>query len=255
MLTDPHFLGLIDAIREEPADDWLRLVLADWLEARDEVEANVWSKFIRDQIAWENLEQKECSGRVFCEGSDWTRGAKRRCPACELAAGMHQTVYLWNARSRRLCPEGRMHWGDRAPGHEPHPTQATTWWRRGLIAEVEAPAVPGTLATLRMLQGIHPVEKVVAADRRPQHTSLMSVDASDLYFWWDTSSLGVFRNSGCDELPTDVFDSLEGYLDSSADRRAGAARARAYKTEDDANAALSRALLKLARGGANGGTK
>lgn len=259
MLNDPHFLGLIDAIREEPADDWLRLVLADWLEARDEVEANVWSRFIRDQIAWENLEQKECSGRVFCEGSDWTRGPKRRCPACELVAGMEQTLHGWEVKPPAFSAPGlhlRAIEGSHAISVRRAPPHAYTaiYWDRGLVFRVDVLDIDDWRIIGPKLAALHPIAKTVARRRR----SWMSLhhaghEGAVRYSWSDDPareySAGIRTG---DDLPRDVW----ALLDEVPPCYAGCVRwgIKAYHSEDDANAALSRALLKLARQGAGRAT-
>lgn len=51
--TNPDYLALLRAILEAPADDTLRLVMADWLEEHGELE---YSEFVRVQCALSGME-------------------------------------------------------------------------------------------------------------------------------------------------------------------------------------------------------
>jgi uncharacterized protein (TIGR02996 family) len=110
-------------------------------------------------------------------------------------------------------------------------------WRRGFVAEVHAP-----LAVLQQhLPAIvreHPIERVRATDKEPRIYSAEVALWPEHCTWWIDTGMAE---------PDDIHESLARHLIADMPSFGDGGRGRNYPTAEAAHAALSDALLTLAR--------
>lgn len=274
-MTDPDYLALVAAIREEPGDDLRRLVAADRLQEKGEEER---AEFVRVQVA---LHNKPCpafmyscheNGAIRCEcpdhGGRFDAARRREIELVEAGAvGPHRTYAI----SRETCVVA-VNLGDAVTELD---------YRRGFVHRVSGPlaafgedrgdckACNGTgNASGRRPAARHdaqcpeckatggnrvwvpapafaelvkreplPDDAVTVTDRVPAR-----YDGSELRVWYRDSGDPQRRHPESARLPDALFDQLTGWED-------GGMREGRWKTFTDKTAmpALSPALVRAAR--------
>jgi uncharacterized protein (TIGR02996 family) len=222
----PEYRALVAAVRAAASDDLPRLVMADWIEEHGDP---AWAEFIRVEC---ELERNPFRAKVLADTyTDDEEGVK---PECERAVGLYRRAkVLWEQVSapaglvtrpyRRILPNGRFLL-------EPDfaPNELRSGWRfefrRGFVSHVKCKLLDWIDAARRsipppLLVRRQPVSWVRVTDAHPRH----SIDG------WEWSCVGEFEGH---MLPWEVFD----HLPSGA----------RYHSEEEANAALSVALLAWA---------
>lgn len=208
-MTDNTEAGLLDDIIANPADDVPRLILADWLE--DHGRYNT-ARFIRQQIAGEVgmvplLDVVRIVDPMGIGGLGRRKASKEDC------------IWKRNDSSERLV------------------------FRRGFVAEVHAPLSVLREHLPRLVQE-QPIEAVRVTDKRPAEYDAAGETPTDdnpatQFAWWRWEPGG--RADDEDDIPTEVWDLLEGDYVSDTDLD------KTYPTADAAHAALSVAMLRWAK--------
>lgn len=233
--------GLLADIIEHPEADDLRLIYADWLDDHDEEER---AEFIRVQVelAKAELRLKDSQSKRCreCINKEWVHRG-------ELCNKCHELE--WEVKDRQdasydYIESNRFELGEETIPGEPgwhtidsgilSVNEIILLFRRGFVAEVHAP-----LAVLQQhlpaLVQSHPIERVRATDKEPWAASGGS------YLWHDRRYYTDSNQE--DDLPGNLFELL-GNTASGFYRNDPA---RLFPTAEAAHAALSVALLTLAR--------
>lgn len=238
--------GLLAAVRQSPADDWPRLLYADWLEEFGDEFQRARAEFIRDGIA---LCHPEMLNPDHDMGEGWDgvidiiaqyAPPAGHCPLCAaicrqraspcsqaIAGGIGKVVGMpadWSGRK----DSGRNYVGVRC--------------RRGFAAEVRLPLEEWRRHGGEVLAA-HPIEWVGDNGKAPR----ASPGQPGAWEWWGEWDGTVEGEEDPDDLPADVFALLKGGTLHRGDGRPPSWRV--YRRKDDAEADLSQALLALHRPG------
>jgi uncharacterized protein (TIGR02996 family) len=186
------------AICENPADDTVRLVYADWLEEHGEPER---AEFVRVQVEIANR------GLIYCQRAlpsgltayhllDWHRFTKNcRCEGCSLRRREYKA-------SRRFCV---WDWCDGIP------RGARNVYRRGFVSQISLPCA-AFLTHAAAIFAAHPVTEVTLTDKRP-----LELDLSEPYANWPLTvrwfrgaehTVGDPEVLPSETLPAEIFDFL-----------------------------------------------
>lgn len=164
--TAPDLHPLLRAVIAEPADDLVRLAVADWLEEHDESERAEFIRVEVDRAAW----------RVCPHGPGLHR-PPGRCPVCDsrtAATARLRDLFFGGARDWFFVPgfghpsysaDRVLQWygeGDSRGVRDPVATGKT---RRGFISEVRC-STPDLLAHAPALCR-HPITRVVLTEKQP----------------------------------------------------------------------------------------
>lgn len=229
--------SLLRAVCEDPADDTLRLVLADWLDDNGEE----WrAEFIRTQVRMAQLRSLITDERDNI-GLGWSLPKEQasellRLSGCE-ARLLTGSVGLWSAWEG--CPGTRAEFLHPHDFHEQRQADAMLrfLFRRGFVSEVRL-KLSDWLAHGPAIVLAAPVEAVVLAGKSPGVTE-------DSPAFWGRCKAGK-DNGACHNplcLPDALFDALcgltlhEQILGNYA----------YYRSQEDAEQALSRAACNWAR--------
>lgn len=252
--------AFIADIAANPEDLARRLIFADWLEDNGEPE---WAEFIRVQIELDKLpyakDVRETDFRFHEDGVSlqWRHAFLLHDAEMRLLWKHHPTLdcAFWEtwcyAEARRddgtpctltdrgystVTPHGSAGLGGNSCGCtiEVDSGRILQKWRNGFIEEVHAPLTVLEEHLPRIVQE-HPLLVVRATDREPQ-------EDREAFCWYREGSY-VARETAM--IPEEVWLRLENDDDNDIPARC---RFCAYRTSERAQAALSKALLKLARG-------
>lgn len=229
---------LLRAVLMDPADDFPRLVFADWLDEHGECDL---AEFIRVQVELEPLRM---------HGHGTTSPARALCLKCDRAARLEQRergmleLHLGVLRhglpgdpyrTEHLGSEGFAvdFWLDK---RAKPPVAYRARFRRGFVAEITLP-LDAFLRHAGALFSAAPIERVTLSDRRPHQPSF---DPDRRWMW----CMQPFRDDG-DRLPDDLFTLLSGPTDEGM--YPNGASIRRYDTADLALADLSAACVRYGR--------
>ncbi len=211
-----EYAGLLRGVLECPADDGVRLILADWHEEQGH---EMRAEFIRLQI------DLACLGRG---GPDHAREQR-----AELKRRIHDIMMGPRLLERWWCPYG--------PGDRVHVLK----WRRGFVHSI-------SMTTLSFLQyaaeifALQPIEAVTLSDKRvfqwqdERHLARVPVGR---FCWWRQQHPPRQDSLGECSLPTVLFKELRG----KADPTDAADCSRNYTTAKEALYDLSRACVAHGR--------
>lgn len=245
-ITTTH-AGFISDICEHLEDDSIRLIYADWLEDHGDPER---AEFIRVQVELngprQELDAIQRQGCWACHnrrvllsriaGGQTMPSPCKRCDDLEYyvrSREVKERSYL-EANAYELgeeCLHGKPGWHVAGPGELIAVNGITLFFRRGFLAEIHAP-----LAVLEKhlpaLVRQHPITRVRATDKEPEERR-----DSTLFIWWrgDTSPASRI----C--LPGKVWEEFE------KEPHCVWRHAKDYPTAEAAHAALSEAMLRLAK--------
>lgn len=234
--TDPQRAALYRAILDDPEDDAVRLVYADFLDEYGGEDDRLRAEFIRVQVVVARLEM--ASGHPRTTPLAWSC----KCDVCEKAKPLRRRQnWLWSPIPN---PPGHpCQWFD-VPNWACHCKQrerVLTWAppdyseiaadvRRGFVSEVRAP-LAALLAHGAAILGAHPVTRMVAADREPDH------EEDNRWHWFPGD------HDAADVLPIHLFDALTGQVNQY-----GWATDKAYGSREKALEALHAVTLAFCRG-------
>jgi uncharacterized protein (TIGR02996 family) len=200
--------GFLEKILEEPDDDVHRLVYSDWLEENG---FTARAEIIR----LEDTIETDGSGQLL----------KTRLTVPQY--GEVLAIVAECAPSRRFVPERLV-------------------FRKGFIEEVHAP-LDVLLEYLPWMAHKQPVKRVVVTDRSAEAYTEDGSNTTDdalatIFTWWRCVYNSQIGEEPVDpnDLPMRVWRELDGFFEA-------AVYSKDYYTRQDADAALSRALLTLAR--------
>jgi uncharacterized protein (TIGR02996 family) len=169
--------SLLRAVCEDPADDFCRLVLADWLDDNGEPAR---AEFVRAQVRMTQLRSLITDERDNI-GLGWSLPKEQasemlRLSRCE-ARLLTGSVGLWSAWEG--CPGTRAEFLHPHDFHEQRQADAMLrfLFRRGFVAEVRC-RLADWLAHGKGIIARQPVEAVVLADREPDH------EEDNLWRWY-----------------------------------------------------------------------
>lgn len=211
--------GLLADVLAHRAEDWPRLVMADWCEENGEPEL-AW--FIREQLSPDYA-------------PDWMEGMPRIERPVRGGWELTREMKLHSG----LMPGFRLVGWDKdvvcySPASEQMVCRIDVVFRRGFAVQVRAPLAE-LLAHLPAVVGCHPVEKVVASDKEPLG------NYQDDTFRWYVRGMGDGRENR--HFLPHVLSGVKGLLQGDYERVY-----RVYPTAEQGQKALSDALLALARG-------
>jgi uncharacterized protein (TIGR02996 family) len=225
--------ALLAAVRADPADDLPRLVYADWLEERGEVER---AELIRVQVELSLLQAASSVDYAYCAagGSDKTscRTCNLKQRECELLEELAPSLFPDAVKVNRRWVTDR-NWGE-VPWLEPCLSDATSpaqyLFRRGWASEVRCTLTewvgqPCSCACTRhpesgaightrcggtgRIAGIgpavcaaHPVERVEVTDREPWQ------ERPDVFGWWRQGGEPGGGEDDESDLPPAVFEEV-----------------------------------------------
>lgn len=219
--------AFIADIAANPEDLARRLIFADWLEDNGDPER---AEFIRVQMELSQAPEK-CLKTLSEDEPPYTG-----CDDCIRVHQLHARMEkLWYSPARGSGfddgePEGfAVTIGEPAEGL----VIPQLVFRRGFVEEVYAPLSVLEEHLPRIVQE-HPILSVRATDREPQ-------EDREAFCWYREGSY-VARETAM--IPEEVWLRLENDDDNDIPARC---RFCAYRTAEHAHAALSKALLKLAR--------
>jgi uncharacterized protein (TIGR02996 family) len=189
--------AILAAIIADPADDLPRLAYADWCEENGD---DARAEFIRVQVALakldaELMDEEDC-GSSGCEGCKERRGLRAR--EAELRRGMYSMGSYGT-------------------------------FRRGFLAKWKGP-LDAWLEHGQALAAAHPLERVEASDKRPDH------EEDNRWRWY----IGTSDYPDC--VPRAIFELMDGFVNDPAQDQD-----KAYLARDAAVDALSAALIAHAR--------
>jgi uncharacterized protein (TIGR02996 family) len=233
--THPDYLALLRGVLAEPEDDWVRLVLADFLEGNGEQER---AEFIRLQLI-------RASGPN--EQTDWCHHDLTFPPDCRGCQMRRRERELLVAQWTCLDPLGLEFCGG-GPG--PHGLHLQGWWpesggvascfffRRGFVHSITLTAAD-FLAHAGAIFSAQPVVSVALADKRTWVNDVGGHRPARHCWWYEDK----WERGGRDDLPTALFGLLRGgELDTSTTEHC-----RWYSSEADAVADLTQALVAYGR--------
>lgn len=255
---------LLAAILANPADDAARLVYADKIQERDGPGDAERAEFIRVQVAIARHNPKDCN-QGLCRTAGY--GPCSACRDLDALRERERELFApfaadWFPECNRTTPVTLL-----VLPCEPDFDAPTAIVSRGFIQEVRAPLatlVGGettrsvyergeygpnryqetirTPAVLPAIAQANPLERVRATDKRP-------LDFDGRWLWHNaehrlTTSDYDGDTRPADHLPAEVFNRLSGFIPQS---NRTAEMVRSWKTQHDARAALSRALIAWAR--------
>jgi uncharacterized protein (TIGR02996 family) len=225
--------ALLAAVRADPADDLPRLVYADWLEERGEVER---AELIRVQVELSLLQAASSVDYAYCAagGSDKTscRTCNLKQRECELLEELAPSLFPDAVKVNRRWVTDR-NWGE-VPWLEPCLSDATSpaqyLFRRGWVSEVRCrlaewvggpcgrcngranapnpfPGCPdctkGTLTGIGpAVCAAQPVTSVVLTDREPWQ------ERPDVFGWWRQGGEPGGGEDDESDLPPAVFEEV-----------------------------------------------
>lgn len=180
----PRWHEIVAAIRQQPGEDGLRWVAADWLEEQGEAER---AEFIRVQLELAAIPLAECD-RIY--------------PGCTV---FDNRVMGHNHKCRGYEPEQRLRaiWNTgKVQGWLPEGMGWNFIWRRGFIQRIEGP-----LHALRQygpaIARREPVEGCVVTDRNPEPQS------GDVWTWHeDDGEHPTHMHGGSPLLPPALFEKM-----------------------------------------------
>ena len=257
--------GLVAAILAAPDDDLPRLVFADWLEENGEADRAAWIRIqcelertMPDRRPWYipgNWPDKvRPTSRQNLERHIWAKAVESEMVLDWFKVFAHNSVS--EAGVGIIWGDDQMSDTDDDDGTEC--PRATI--RRGFVSEVhctladwcgddggepilfESPAADyGVVYPSRLRRaGIgpqivrrHPVERVVLVDREPWQTG-------NRWSWWTESTAETRPYEVASSLPQDVFRLMHGHNNYYTDSRA-------FPTREDADKAMSAALIAWAK--------
>ncbi len=124
----PEFVGLLETIRTNPADDAPRGIIADWLDDHDQPAR---AEFIRLQLEAERLRGGGCAVVLGTECD----GTKEWCIRCRVVAKANALLAkdwpLWAAPAGGFC--------DNLYPHKLADNETRVWFTRGFATEVRLP--------------------------------------------------------------------------------------------------------------------
>lgn len=247
----PEYRAQIAGIRANPADDLPRLVLADWLEERGEVER---AEFIRFQVALDGPKFTTRAGNPRLRRGSAARERCRRllnehwrewcsppsfflsasCPA--VVGGRTMTVEVDGVE--RDFRRGFV-WRVRGPGESVYPVQCGRCEGTGLRTPPPDSRPCRTCdgegvdyGQLPAIMADHPVTRVDVTGASPHHDT-------DGWFYWVCEGRGWMR--GPDTVPPEVFARLLAHHPD------GTGAMRGFASAESALADLSNAILSVCR--------
>ncbi len=177
--SDPYYLQLLTAVVADPADDFPRQIVADWLEEQGEAER---AELIRVQLELEVLrDRKDSLGREIGH-----RNSEKIKPLMEREKTLLYSLELSTLRGTR-----EQHW-NRWYGWAPKelqrlhdgPSSYTTWtYQRGFIETVECLTEDWNLQGEAILKQC-PISTVTLED----------LDAADAYLEWGEVTVTMYPN-------------------------------------------------------------
>lgn len=198
--------GFLDDIIANPEDNVPRLIYADWLEDHGTPNDVSRGRFIRRQIA----------------------GEVAQAPLF-MTVDAIESLGL-EIGSKRVASAGKLKWVSKDK-------EAEIVWTRGFLAEIRAP-----FAVLKKhLPGLvrrHPIERVRATDKEPQHFIEVPNVWPEHWTWWQDQT-----DDGGDFVGEEMIALLEPGLPAQGEGGKG----KNYPTADATHAALSVALLRWAK--------
>jgi uncharacterized protein (TIGR02996 family) len=222
--------SLLRAVCEDPADDFCRLVLADWLDDNGEPAR---AEFVRAQVRMTQLRSLITDERDNI-GLGWSLPKEQasemlRLSRCE-ARLLTGSVGLWSAWEG--CPGTRAEFLHPHDFHEQRQADAMLrfLFRRGFVAEVRC-RLADWLAHGKGIIARQPVEAVVLADREP-------AQSASGWWWSSPRSVGGHPQS---ILPEPLFSYLSGVRPNYS------VLSPSYPSREDALSALSTAAVSWAR--------
>lgn len=201
--------ALLRAILEDPTDDAVRLVYADWLDEQGQSER---AEYIRVALRLYHYRTLEI------EGVTWDELFTR----AETLLARHQ--FAWRNDSCSGLP-----WGN-----------WVSEFHRGFVCEVRL-TLTDFMRHAQALFAHHPIERVVLTDREPSPY----VGPMTCYSWRTSRGSPFTGDDSHPVVPEPIYDLLDGgwWLDPRPSHREWYA----YPTSDDARAAISRACVVCGR--------
>jgi len=252
--TTATHAGFIPDICEHPDDDSIRLIYADYLEDHGDPER---AEFIRVQVEvngprqeWDAIQRQGCwtchNRQVLLKRM---AGGQTMPSPCKRCSDLECYVYSREAKERSYleanayelgeeCIPGEPGWHVAGPGELIAVNGITLLFRRGFIAEIHAPlAVLEKHLTALVRQ--HPIERVRVTDKEPKHYQAIPF-YREHWSWWGNDMPDK------EDIPMELFQLLSGDDPSLSNQLYPDCKN--FPTAEAAHAALSEALLRLARG-------
>jgi uncharacterized protein (TIGR02996 family) len=239
MSQDRTELVFLHDICQNPADDGVRLIYADWLDDRGLPGDSGRAEFIRGQIEIARLCQDPAA--------PWTDFQLLECHR-SLTSAMHNGDYEFLAPDWTETPVGAWSWR----GHGPqlvvrcgyfavrYPYPFTLHWRRGFIEAISLSLVDFQAHAARLFAS-HPVQHVTLTDRKPARLPVARGEVDPgLWGWVNHPGRTMPGPQQFYRLPGCLYDALEGWVHNP---RAW----RFYRTQAEAQEALARACVRWGR--------
>lgn len=236
------------AVLEFPADNFARLVYADWLEERGDRPARDRAKFIRAQVALAELPATEChkkgTSTAWATYTPWCR-----CPVCKLRmaeyySGRRYITWDWPREVVQPITEQQVQDIVAAGGRLSEAAHVQTAFERGFINAIRLPLDVFHEHAERIF-GLCPVERVDLTDQGPFNpgTRLRPFNSGNHRWGWTSERDYEFGAQWV--LPHGIFAHL---ADTDAELNVPASRHRRwYTSESRARGALSVACVDWGR--------
>lgn len=220
--------GLLKAVCDFPDDDLPRLAYADWCDENGDPER---AEFVRGQIEIENVPRNDSGHCSYCG----VRGQETHLEGCRVQRLLRREYDLLEGGRGWGLPAatafGLTAWDDLLGGMG-HDSNVSWSFRRGFVAVIYC-QLDDWLGHGEACLAACPVERVEATDRAPDHGE------DNLWYWYRGAPADLDES---DHLPPDVFHQLQKHLCVY-----GIDFQKAYRSREAAAAALSDALIRLAR--------
>jgi uncharacterized protein (TIGR02996 family) len=240
MSQDRTELVFLHDICQNPADDGVRLIYADWLDDRGLPGDSGRAEFIRGQIA------------LCCVPLATTGDIPADCPdeglCWRLKRRLHIQDFPFVVPDWTETPVSAWSWH----GHGPqlvvrcgyfavrYPYPFTLHWRRGFIEAISLSLVDFQAHAARLFAS-HPVQHVTLTDRKPARLPVARGEVDPgLWGWVNHPGRTMPGPQQFYRLPGCLYDALEGWVHNP---RAW----RFYRTQAEAQEALARACVRWGR--------
>lgn len=235
----------LQEILDNPANDAVRLIYADWLQENGQDER---ADFIRVQIEYAALQSDECAcGFVGLAAN----GRWPPCDVCRLASRGQELLDVtahWSGWTRQGFDALAYDVGVSTDGERQHVCLydnqknilAEFWCRfhRGFLGDIDC-SLQAWHDHGRMLVRTHPIEQVVLSDKRPKG-SRTAIQKNAPWGWFKGGFDATWDYADQEDLQEDVWDVLQGGREYGWWKY--------YQTEALALAAVSRACIVWAKG-------